>query len=248
MDIVSALLLGFARALLQGISIDLGSFADWFSGLGSVAAVVVALLSLRSVERYRREDRLKAEIALGHEIIGAMLAITESLRNHQRHIAMNPSPVTTPERTYTIFQPALGLSSEGDLNLPTGAIELLVRADGLGVWQDAREAVKFNSIATTTMKEYKELWLALQAKLPAPASSTTFSYNPTDEQMRIFHVEFLRLETITTELRRIVDEGVERAEAAATAVGPKLRAYFGQKFLQLEPLDSEEQSSSAQRS
>jgi hypothetical protein len=227
---------------------EVGSVADWVSGLGSLAAVAIAMWGYWLVARQRREDRRNAERGTAYETIAAIQEITNNILTIQKHVAAARNDVVVPAKSmrFRIINPMIGLSSEGDTRLPAGSAELLVKADAADLWNSALLAANHNRALVSILKEYRDLWAETMARLPplVEVSESGLRARADGSSFDALKPELIKLDAIVGALEVQVAEAAKLAHSVAGEIGPVLNTYFKEAVLHLTPAEQQEQAAS----
>lgn len=251
MSITMALLLAFLALLtrMPAITLDLGSLADWVSGLGSLAAVAVALNGFRIVERHRASDRSNFEATRAAEAIAAdktvayelaaaisnmsnnLIALRNHVRSESRTVEITLSG--TIRARYQTLTPLVGLSEEGNISLPPGTTELLIKANATPFWNDVMLLANSNRAITSIMKQYNMLHEAYILTLPPPTQFTGETGHITGslEELRKVEGHMVRLHSVVLALANQIVRTDELQKRVADQMGPIMKDYFKAPFL-----------------
>ncbi|USQ99538.1 hypothetical protein [Sphingomonas aerolata] len=251
MNTIAALLLAFLALLsrVPTITLDLGSLADWVSGLGSLAAVAVALNGFRIVEGHRASDRANLEAAraeaataadkaVAYELAAAignmsnnLIVLRNHVRNESRTVEVALGGVVRAR--YQTLTPLVGLSEEGNISLPTGTTELLIKADAAPFWNDVMLLSNSNRAITSIMKQYNMLHEAYILTLPPPTSFVGAMGHITGEpdELRKVEAHMVRLHSVVISLADQIVRTDELQRSVAEQMGPIMTRYFKGRFL-----------------
>jgi hypothetical protein len=222
---------------------NVGSLADWVSGLGSLAAVVIAMWGYWLVSRQRAQDLRQTERAIAYETIAIVQEFTNNILTIQKHISVSRNDLSVPEKHlhFRILNPLIGLSSEGDVRLPSGSAELLVKANAAALWNDAVLAANHNRALVSILKEYRDLWAETMARLPPPAELPVGGLRMRTESAAFdaLKPDLIKLDAIVGALEEQVADAAKLAHAVARDIGPVLKAYFNEPILHLTPADED---------
>jgi hypothetical protein len=216
---------------------EVGSLADWVSGLGSLAAVAIALAGYWIIARHRAADRRQSERATAYEIIAVVHEITNNILAIQNQIAEASNDIAVPAKglRFRIINPIIGFSTEGDVRLPAGSAELLVRADAPELWNKATLLVNHNRALVSILKEYRSLWAETMPQLPIlqeiPGEGLKASSHASD--FEALKPELIKLDAVVVALQVQVEEAGHLAHAVAKDIGPVFKRYFKEPILHL---------------
>jgi hypothetical protein len=219
---------------------EIGSVADWFSGVASAVAVVVALGGYWFSERQRGRDRRDRELEAGNMIgvkLSNALNRTDDIR---RHIC---APYNGPlllghgaDQLWRKTRPLLGLTEDTSVNLTDAETNLLIRAGQHQFMMDLMLVISRYQSINNSMREYQIRYDAILALLPAPRE--------VNEQVGVHmleHVAWMKLQPYSNSLEALIQglksmaqENVDKAKGLAPLYSPIMKAHFKtDKFLSL---------------
>jgi hypothetical protein len=220
-------------------SIDFGSAADWISGIGSLAAVVVALGGFKVVARQRAEDARRAEEAVGYDLMAAVHGIGNNVKALRLHVCTARNDIVIRPSggepiVYRSLSALIGLSSEGDVQLPAGATQLLVKAKAIPLWNDLLLLASQSRALTTIMKEYRELYQQAMPLFPLARSFTgkIGHIQADDSEFSKVRPSLIQIDSIVGALEEQTAATDELSDRVTQEIGPTLKNYFGGSFLQ----------------
>lgn len=254
-----SLLLAFLALLTRtpSVTLDIGAAADWVSGLGSLAAVIVALHGFKIVERQRASDRddaatlraasaLAAEKGIAYELAAALSDMANNLLAIRKHFATRRNDVRIPRSPtrvehYKMLQPLIGLSDEGTLKLPAGSTELLVKAGAIEFWNDIRLLANRNRSITTLMIEYRTLWENAISKMPIPEDFTgTIGHLSVEGDLfATIKSDLIKIDSMVGEMIPQVEDTAVLLTKVSGQIGPIMTKYFKSPFLHFEHAEDE---------
>lgn len=226
--------------------LEIGSLADWVSGLGSLAAVAIALCGYWVVARQREADRRDRERAVAYELVAVLMELSNNVLTIRKHIrqARNDMAIPSANLHFRIINPLIGLSSEGEVRLPPGSAELLIKASAADLWNQAVLLANHNRALVSILKEYRGLWAETMARLPPPDfTSSPGKFRTKTSEFETVKPELIKLDAIVASLESQSDEAAALAQSVADAIGPILKSYFKETILQLHPSTAESPSS-----
>ncbi len=222
------------------IHIDAGGLADWVSGLGSLAAVIVALYGFRVVADQRAADRRDAEKGVAYELVATVLDMGNHIRAIEKHLneQRNDMVVKVGDNVVARFRglnPLIGLSNEGDMQLPGGTTELLFKAGAIELWNDVRLLANRNRSLTNLLKEYQRIWQGVIDKMPAPEGFTgTVGHIAADPAaFAAVRGDLIRVDSVIVALDDQVKDTGKLLTRVAGQIGPVMRKYFNEPFIHL---------------
>ncbi len=224
--------------LLNLVTLDAGSWADWFSGIMTALAVITALIAYPVARAQRQNQELQRDKALGRAIGWKLLKVFNSTADIDRHITERLSkrealssasmrfflvePLGIPERTF----PELNLS-ETDFLLRAQAADLLAEIDMcIG---------RYVSIAHA-MNEYKSRREALFELMPPPVASdgTIFTHELSQEQRDRVQPYAAMLESLLDGIIVLAHQNILRAKCAMAQYGKDMTRYFDKALIDFE--------------
>jgi len=265
MSLIAALVLSFLAVLARtpAVTLELGGLADWVSGLGSLLAVGAAVYGfglveqqratdkkdsedrrrddLKELEDRRRNDQKDVEKGRAYELMAAIMDMANNIRALDKHFVEQRNDFTLVNangtlQTYKAFNALIGLSDEGNLKLPSGTTELLVKADGIPVWNDLQLLANRNRSLTSLVKEYRILWDSIISKLPASKDhSGKLGKLPDNElEKNRIRAELVRLDSVVTATLSQMASTMLLLQRVASTFPPLMAAYFDGPFLRFE--------------
>ncbi len=190
---------------------DSGSLADWFAGIASFAAVIVALLGYFILECNRRRDDLERKRAIANQIGISIMIISNLTKTVHQHVhpelenrrfdSENPSSVITP--MIGIEKDHLGNVKQEYLVLLSDLKEFKLMNDILVVSDRLRSIF-------ISMDEYKLLYFDLQRKLPAPKKieGAIENYELTKDQLLSLAPFRANLNSIIVQIKGMTEQNI----------------------------------------
>lgn len=225
---------------LPTFQLEVGSLADWVAGIGSLIAVIVAMLGYWVVARHRNADRRDAERAVAFELVAVLMEIANHILSIEKHFKTQRNDMTVSADgkhvvSFKIINPLIGLSSEGEIRPPEGTTQLLIRANAIELWNDVLLLANHNRALTSIMKEYRHLWDQTMAKMPTPADFTgpVGHIEAEGPAFAAIRPDLIKLDSIVEGLEPQISEAVALTKKVAGEIGPALQEYFGESFLHL---------------
>lgn len=222
------------------IQIDAGDLADWVSGLGSLAAVIVALLGFRVVANQRAADKRDAEKGVAYELVATVLDMGNHIRAIEKHLneQRNDMVVKIGEKVvakFRVLNPLIGLSNEGELKLPIGSTELMFKAGAVELWNDVRLLANRNRSLTSLLKDYQQIWQGVIDQMPTPEGFTgTVGHIAADPAaFDAVRGDLVRVDSVIEALDAQVKDTGKLLTRVAGQIGPVMKKYFDEPFLHL---------------
>lgn len=216
-------------------SLDSGSWADWFSGTMTAIAVVIALAGPWIAQRQREADQRKAELEIGRLIgwrIWKLLNATRDIQIHIRESLKDPKATMPPGMKFPLVR-ALGVPGDGPRDIPQSEINLLL---------NGKAADLLAEIETTTGRYRSILWALNEYKIrqeaffelmpdPVAVNGTVFTHALTAEQIATVMPHANMLEALLDNIIELVDENVDRIEAALPMYYEEMKKMFGSPLI-----------------
>jgi len=219
---------------------EFGSWADWFSGSASAAAVFVALGGYWFSEKQRNRDRRDRELDAGN-MIGVKLAMalnrTDDIR---RHIwAPYDGPLLLgdgAEQLWRRTKPLLGLTDDTSVTLTDAEINLLIRANQHQFMMDLMLVISRYQSISNNMREYAIRYEAMMGLMPPPSEMNEgVGIHALDRaQWMKLQPYSNALEMLIQGLRAMSQENFDNARGLMPLYNPIMKKYFKRdKFMSL---------------
>lgn len=224
---------------LGRLSLEPGTWADWFSGSMSALAVAVAVGGYGFSEWQRRRDQKDTERQAGRQIGVKLLKVLNGTLDVHRHLwAEYRGPPLGGEganELWRTIQPLIGLQDEPLLALDGVETNLLVKADATDFLMEMMLATTRYQSIISSMKEYQLRYEAIYAMAPPPVEldGQVGRHVLTHEQFMRIKPYSLQLETIIQHLRAMTAENVDKCNRLVEQYHPIMKGYFREKFLAL---------------
>ena len=218
------------------ISLDAGSWADWFSGTMSFAAVVAALFGYWVVHRQRTNDVREQEKRAAESVGWKVLKVyndTATIAKHLRISLGAEQDLDFNSKKFARVRP-LGIPAKSTSDLNQEEIGILLKAKATDVLMELSDAIARYDSIRFAMQEYKSRHEALYDLMPAPVAvqeGALFTHRLNREQYERVMPYTVMLETLLDGLIVLVAEGVSKADWLLTAYGTSMRTYFGKWHL-----------------
>ena len=224
---------------------DFGSLADWVSGLGTLAAVLVALCSFWVVERQRAKDRHDAELGVAYELAAILINIANNILALEKHFVTERNDISVgtgrSALQFKVLNPLIGLSNEGEMQVPPGTTKLLVKAGAVELWNDVLLVVNQNRALSSIMKDYRDLWVATMAKMPGPMSfaGSTGHISASRDDFLSIQPLLIKLDAIVGALEVQIPAAVNLIKSVTGRIGPTFGHISANQFLHFSEASSE---------
>jgi hypothetical protein len=235
--------------LVGGLTLDAGSWADWFSGIMSFAAVATALAGYWWSERLRKADFKDRQRQAGKQIAVKLFRVLNGTDDIRRHLT---AEYTGPRlegvdahQQWRRIHPLVGLSFDPGLQLDGTEQTLLIDAKAHNFMMELMLVISRYQSVVLTMKEYAVRYESIQQLMPAPVEW---------EGGRAIHQlspeELMRMRPYSSALEGLIEavidmagENIEKCAKLADEYNPVMCSYFGDdKFPKLVVPKSDDSS------
>lgn len=226
---------------LLGVVLEGGSWADWFSGTMSFAAVAVALSGYWISNRQRDKDLLEgdkraAERAWWRTV--QALNHTHYVLGHLRDSLASDSHSAPPQFSFMRVRP-LGLGNHTVSELAGDELNALIGAKAPDLITEISECVARYESIRYAMGEYKIRHEALFELLPTPISGdgTRYAHMLDADQKAKAMPYMIMLDTLLNDIQKLCEINVRQCEEILEKFPDAMKSRFGKWGLALEPLD-----------
>lgn len=216
----------------MGQAMELGSWADWFSGGASALAVIVAVGGYGFSEWQRGRDRKDREREAGNMIgvkLTRALNLTDDIRRHL--CAPYEGPVMHGDGADEMWRrtkPLLGLTEDTSVSLTDAEINLLIRAKQTQFMMDLMLVTARYQSINNSMREYAVRYDAILALMPAPVEMNDAVGVHIMERAQYMKLKPYSnaLEALIQGLKVMSKENVDKAKGLVPSYTPMMKAYF----------------------
>jgi hypothetical protein len=224
--------------LLGQISLDAGSWADWFAGTMSALAVVVALAAYPIARRQNQIIEKRREKETGRAIGWKLLKTLNSTMDIERHIKTSLAgrePLHPPGMKFPLVQP-LGVPERPLQELNQNETDLLLRAQAADLLAEIDMCIGRYASITHAMSEYKNRHEALFELMPSPVASQgiQFTHMLTQHESDKVGPYATMLESLLDGMIKLIDENVKKAKLALALYESETERYFGKALINFE--------------
>jgi hypothetical protein len=216
-----------------------GSAADWFSGVASALAVIVALAGYWLADWQRRKD-LKERERGAAQMIGVKLL---QAFNRTAVIHKHLWPVDVPKlqgddgtHLWRHIQPLAGLQDDPSAALSEPEINLLIAMNAHQFLSGITMVIARYQSLTASMREYGVRYGAMMELTPAPdemRGKVAVVRMDREQYMKLIPYT-LALEGLLQSLRELSAENLEHAKTLCRQYNPMMKAHFkATRFLSL---------------
>ena len=220
---------------------EVGTWADWISGIGSWLAVVVALGSYWWADRQRRIEQFEAKMASANQIgvkLHDLLGRSKTIYNHLFAPYEGPklSSFTQEEEIWRQIKALVGLSEQITSDLTPEEHKLLLEINEIDFMTRFSLAWQRHQSVVLSMREFYIKRDVVQALMPAPTEmdgDVGRHWLTVEETMR-FRPHSVALEMMIRTTRDIAKENYTDLQALAKRFHPTMKRHFPKrKFLMI---------------
>lgn len=220
-----------------GLVLDAGSWADWFAGTMSFAAVATALGGYWFSERSRaREDR--ARILQASESIAWKLILTLN-RNEliHKHITEGfaEAAKVSAEWKFNRVRP-LGVLRQQIGVLTSDEVSAMVRANAIDKALDVSECIQRLESIEISMQEYKSRHEALFEILPPPTENEGMIFSHFLDKQEVLRAKpYMRmLDSLIVDIHNLTQINQEKLGTLLQTFPAAMQAHFGKWTIKFE--------------
>lgn len=218
--------------LLGLLCMDRGTWADWFSGSMSAAAVAVAVSGYFITNRQRKADRLDAQREAAQSIAMKLKGMLDDFHSLNEHLSdpMKSELIEGPEDSirWETVKPLIGLTRKDHLLFTPQEKTVFIDARENAFVNDLLLVERRHAVAINLMLEYNVRRDALLASQPAPYDFTgdIFVTRMSFEQAMAIRPYAMALQTLVVDLQKSIGEDLRFAIDVSERFGPIAKAYF----------------------
>lgn len=221
--------------LLGLITLDSGSWADWFSGSMSALAVMTALAAYPIAKRQTRKEQRERDREIARAIGWKLLKVLNSTGDIMRHFNSSLAkrkPVFPAGLTFPLIQP-LGMPDRFPPELNQSETDFLLKAQASDLLAEIDMCVSRYASIAYAMNEYKNRHEALFELMPAPVASegSTFTHKLTLEEHERVQPYAIMLESLLDSMIAMTTENLAKSEQATDQYKVDMARYFGKSPL-----------------
>lgn len=225
-------------SLLGSIVLDAGSWADWFSGTMSCAAVGAALLGYWFVHRQRGSDNKDREKRAAESVGWKALKVfndTATVAKHLKESLAADVDLGFQPMKFTRVRP-LGIPPKSTSDLNQEEIGFLLRAKASGILMELGDAIARYDSIRFSMEQYKARHEALYELMPPPVATegTLFTHRLSKADKEKITPYAVMLDALLDSIIDLTAEGVEKSQAILMAYTEAMTSYFGKWNLKFE--------------
>jgi hypothetical protein len=214
-----------------GLSLDAGSWADWFAGTMSLGAVVTALMGYWVVHRQRVADLNDREKRVAESVGWNALQTfndTATIAKHLKESLEADVDVRFQGRKFARVRP-LGIPSKPTADLNQEEVGLLLKARAPELLMELQDAIARYDSIRFAMQEYKSRHEALYQLMPTPIATdgARMAHELTREEHDKVTPYAVMLDVLLESIIDLVAEGVEKGASLLILYGGAVKVYFG---------------------
>ncbi len=222
-----------------------GTQADWFSGIATALAVVVALGGYWLLEWQRRQGKKEERRKLAHMFGVRCAAIVNRTNDINEHLWNPPNPANleiADSDLWRRIQPLIGIDVDPLTTLAADEIALLIEIHETELLMKALLASSRYQSLVGSLQEYRNKYDQLFAMMPDPMSvdGLVVTHKLSMEQLlRIMPISN-QLNYLIGALRELSRENLELSKILCAEYHPAMKSHFkGEAFLRIgiEPND-----------
>ena len=211
---------------------ELGSLAEWVSGLTSASAVIVALWLARKSTKDQAHDRLAGRRATGRRILSDVRTIANSIYSIRSQIEVDleglTPPQPSPNERWCFVKPLFGLTEADAIYIDPGSMDLLMEADPK-LYEAVGSVASQQRVLVRLLAEYGRRRDALFGMLPPPIEADgayligVISDAPEYANSR---AHAMAVEALLTEVWEAAEEALPTALDVSERLGPAMRKFL----------------------
>lgn len=214
-----------------GLSLDAGSWADWFAGTMSFAAVAAALYGYWVVHGQRVADAKDLEKRTAETVGWKALQVfndTATVAKHLKESLADVGNASFLSHKFARVRP-LGIPNRPTEYLTQAEISFLIKVRGADILMDLQDALARYDSIRFSMQEYRTRHEALYELMPTPSSTsgTLMTHHLTQEQHDKVTPYANMLDSLLDGLIELVADGVEKSAHILESYQEKMRFHFG---------------------
>lgn len=225
-------------SLLGLVSLEPGSWADWFSGSMSALAVAVALAAYPISKRQKRQDDWQREKKIGRGIGWKVLNLLNQNADIDRHIKdclNNREPMYPPNMKFPLVRP-LGVPDRRPQELNQNETDLLLKSQSAELLMELELCFGRYSSIVFSMNEYRNRHEALYELMPPPIANEgmRFTHKLTPEEVARITPYTLMLESLLEGMMALLDENTSKLQECLVKYDKDMGRYFGKALMTFE--------------
>lgn len=227
--------MGSEYTVLGLLSLESGSWADWFAGSMSALAVAVALAAYPISNRQQRLADRQRDKEVGRGIGWKALKLLNKNADIHRHIKSSlesRQQMYPPNMKFPLVRP-LGVPERRPQELNQGETDLLLKSQSADLLMELELCFGRYSSIVFAMNEYKSRHEALYELMPQPVTSEgmTFTHQLTQREAARIKPYTLMLESLLDSMISLIDENTIKLQAVLAQYDADMTRYFGKPLV-----------------
>jgi hypothetical protein len=231
---------------LNLVTLEAGTWADWFSGTMSALAVAVALGGYGYSIWQQRQQQREAERQTIQQIAMKLLTIhsrNDDIKNHVWQAYTGPA-LQGPDanQIWRTVHPLIGLRDSYRTELNPSEISLLMKMKASDFMLEMVLANERLHSSVFAMKDYQARYEAIYAMMP-PAQGMTgplAQHIVTQEEFKKLQPYSFALEQLIQSIRKMTNNNAETGGQLITQFNELVVGYFGKPIVELEQIESKD--------
>lgn len=220
------------------LSLESGSWADWFSGTMSALAVITALAAYPIANRQQQKAQRKRDGEIARAVGWKLLGVLNSTGDISRHLNTSLAkrePTFPAGLKFPLVRP-LGIPDRHPRELNQTETDFLLKAQAPDLLAEIDMSMGRYESILFGMKEYKARHEALFELMPRPVSSdgATFTHKLTPEESERVGPYAQMLETLLEGMIAMTEENMAKTLAALDQYERDMTRFFGKSPLGFE--------------
>lgn len=225
-------------SLLGLVSMEPGSWADWFSGSMSALAVAVALAAYPITKRQKRKEDRQRDAEIGRGIGWKVLTLLNQNADIDRHIKSSLAsrqPMYPPNMKFPLVRP-LGLPERKPQELNQSETDLLLKSQSAELLMELELCFGRYSSIVFSMNEYRSRHEALYELMPQPVANhgMTFTHQLTQAEAARVKPYTLMLESLLESMIALLDENTVKLQECLRRYNEDMTRHFGKPLMTFE--------------
>lgn len=230
--------MGQEYTLLGLVSLEPGSWADWFAGSMSALAVAVALAAYPISNWQRRKDDRQRDAATGRGIGWKTLTLLNQTADIDRHIKASLAVRETlypPNMKFPLVRP-LGVPERRPPELNQSETDLLLKSQSSDLLMNLELCFGRYSSIVFAMNDYRIRHEALFELLPQPIATEgmRFTHKLSPEDAAKIKPYTLMLESLLDSMIALLRENMEKLQMCVSQYNSDMTRYFGKPLMSFE--------------
>jgi hypothetical protein len=231
--------------LFDWISLESGTWADWFSGTMSALAVAVALGGYGYSIWQQRRQQADAERQAMQQVALKLLTIHSRNDDIKRHVwqTYGGPALEGPDanQLWRTIHPLIGLRDTYTTDLNPPEVSLLMKMKASDFMLELMLAAERLHSTISAMRDYQARYEAIYAMMP-PAqgmSGPVGQHTVTIEEYNRLQPYSFALEQLIQSIRKMTKEDAETGRQLIARFNTIVLEHFGRPIVELEPITAE---------